>query len=150
MTITNSHIAIHILNHIKSRIGTIHFFEHLAVLEFYDGAHIDLNSFRKTINNINLYYGPNQPYGLLCNIVNSYSIDLLDITKIPSLMPNLVAYGIVTHNEAGRMSADLQSGFCNLTNISFSNLYEGFNAIYQRVKKSEHYLKLSESQHSLQ
>lgn len=136
MTITQSNVATHIVKHTQSKVGSIHFFNHIAVMEFYEGVHLDLISFVDTKNEIIDYFGTTKPFGLVCNRVNSYSIDLLDIEKVPPLMPNMVAYGIVTHNEAGRMNAVIESNFCKSNDISFDNLYEGLDTVYQRVKRN--------------
>lgn len=135
MTITKSNVAPHILKHSQSEVCSLHFFNHIAVLEFNEGVHMDLISFRKSMNDITSYFGTTRPFGLVCNRVNSYSIDLLDIEKISQLMPNMVAYGIVTYNEAGRMNAIIESNFCKSKDICFGNLYEGLNTVYQRVKE---------------
>jgi len=134
MTITKSNVAQHIIKHTQSEVGTLHFFNHIAVMEFEEGVHMDLISFGKTMKDIVSYFGTTKPFGLLSNRVNSYSVDILDIDKVQPLMPNMAAYGIVTHNEAGRMNAVIESNFCKSTDICFDNLYEGLDTVYNRVK----------------
>lgn len=135
MTITKSNVASHIVKQTKSDVGSTHFFNHIAVMEFNEGVHIDLISFGKTINDITTYFGNNKPFGLIANRVNSYSVDLLDINKVYPLLPNMAAYGIITHNEAGRMNAIIESNFCKSKDICFENLYEGLDTVYQKVKQ---------------
>lgn len=135
MTITQSNVAQHIIKLAQSEVGSLHFFNHIAVVEFNEGVHMDLISFGKTMNDIVSYFGTSKPFGLLCNRVNSYSVDILDIDKVPQLLPNMAAYGIVTHNEAGRMNAVIESNFCKFNNICFDNLYEGLDTVYHRVKQ---------------
>lgn len=136
MKIINSDVASHIIKQTKSEIGSTHFFNHIAVMEFNEGVHIDLISFGKTMKEIITYFGPTKPFGLVTNRVNSYSLDILDIDKVPPLLPNMVAYGIVSYNEAGRMNAVIESNFCKSNNICFENLYEGLDTVYNRVKRS--------------
>lgn len=135
MTITDSNVAPHIIKRTMSEIGSTHFFNHIAVMEFNEGSHVDLISFGQTMHDITTYFGTTKPFGIVSNRVHSYSVDILDIDKVPQLMPNMVAYGIVTHNEAGRMNAIIESNFCKSKDICFDNLYEGLDTIYQRVKK---------------
>ncbi|WCO03348.1 hypothetical protein [Psychroserpens ponticola] len=133
MTIVDSNVGSQILKQEQSEAGTLHFFNHIAVVEFYEGLHVDLNSGRQTINDLMNYFGTTKPFGLIANRVNSYSISLLDTTEVKSIFPNMVAYGVVSHNEAGRMNAIIESSFCSSNGISFDNLYEGLDAVYLRV-----------------
>jgi len=102
--------------------------------------HVDLNSGRQIIHDLMNYFGNTKPFGLIANRVNSYSIALLETMEVKSIFPNMVAYGVVSHNEAGRMNAIIESNFCASKDISFDNLYEGLEAVYLRVR---HQLNLS-------
>lgn len=134
MTITNSNVASQVLKQERSEAGTLHFFNHIAVVEFDEGIHADLNVGKKMIKGLLQYFGNSRPFGIVANRVNSYSIDLLETTEIRSIFPNLVAYGIVSHNQAGRMNAEIESQYCSSkNNISFDNLYEGLDTVYKRV-----------------
>jgi hypothetical protein len=133
MTIIDSNVGSQILKQEQSEAGILHFFNHIAVVEFYEGLHVDLISGRKIINDLMNYFGTTKPFGLIANRVNSYSISLLETTEVKSIFPNMVAYGVVSHNEAGRMNALIESSFCSSKDISFDNLYEGLDAVYSRV-----------------
>lgn len=133
MTIAESNLATEIIKQESSEAGTLHFFNNLAVVEFNEGIHVDLNTARKTIHDLIKYFGDSKPFGLIANRVNSYSISLLETVEVKSIFPNLVAYGVVSHNEAGRMNAEIESNFCATENICFDNLYEGLNTINKRV-----------------
>lgn len=135
MTITNSNLASQVLKQEVSQAGTLHFFNHMAVLEINEGVHVDLNSCKKTIGDLLSYFGNARPFGLVANRVNSYSIDLMETEEVRSIFPNLVSYGIVSHNEAGRMNAEIESQYCTSRNISFDNLYEGMDVVFKRVIK---------------
>jgi hypothetical protein len=133
MTITNSNVAQQIIKQEQSEAGTIHFFNHIAVVEISEGIHADLQSGRKILDSIMSYFGNSKPFGIVANRINSYSIALLETAEVRSIFPNLVAYGIVSHDEAGRMNADIESQFCSSDNISFNNIYEGLDTVYTRV-----------------
>ncbi|MGS2726013.1 hypothetical protein ACU8DI_05350 [Psychroserpens sp. BH13MA-6] len=133
MKIVESKVATQIVKQEQSEAGTLHFFNHIAVVEFNEGMHIDLATARKTIHDLMAYFGNSKPFGIVANRINSYSIALLETVEVKSIFPNLVAYGIVSHNEAGRMNAEIESQFCTSDNISFDNLYEGLDTVYKRV-----------------
>ncbi|WP_460219092.1 hypothetical protein [Psychroserpens sp. MEBiC05023] len=135
MTILNSNVASQIVKQEQSEAGTLHFFNHIAVVEFNEGIHADLNSGRKMIHDLMAYFGNSKPFGIVANRVNSYSIALLETTEVRSIFPNLIAYGIVSHNQAGRMNAEIESQYCASSDISFDNLYEGLDTVYKRVVK---------------
>jgi hypothetical protein len=133
MTILDSNVASQIVKQEHSEAGILHFFNHIAVVEFYEGLHVDLNSGRQTINDLMNYFGTTKPFGLIANRVNSYSISLLETVEVKSIFPNMVAYGVVSHNEAGRMNALIESSFCENKNISYDNLYEALDKVHKSV-----------------
>lgn len=134
MSITESNLASHIIKQTQSDIGSIHFFDHMAVIEFNEGSHIDITSARPALHSIIEFFGYTKPFGLVTNKVNSYSVSLLDIKDFRQAVPNLLAYGIVSYNNAGRMNAEIESSFCEWNDICFENLYEGLDTVYNRVK----------------
>lgn len=136
MKVVNSDVSSQILKQTQSEAGTLHFFNHVAVVEFNDGIHIDLNSARKTIHDLINYFGQSRPFGLIANRVNSYSISLLDISEVKSVLPNLAAYGVVSHNKAGEMNAKIENSFCSSENICFNDLYACLDSVYQKVKNT--------------
>lgn len=134
MSISKTELAPQIIEQFSSDIGMVHFFNHIAVVEFNEGVHVEYNNVEDTINAINNYFGATRPFGIVANKINSYSVSTLDIKDAREAVPNLKAYGIVSYNEAGRMSAQIESTFCERRDICFQNLYEGLDTIYQRVK----------------
>lgn len=133
MSIVNSDLASLILKQTKSDVGIVHFFNHIAVIEFYEGTHIDITSVSKTLNDLLSYFGNTKPFGIIANRINSYSISLLDAKDARQALPNLTAYGIVSYNHAGRMNAEIESSFCEWNDICFDNLQDGLDTIYKRV-----------------
>jgi len=134
MTVEKSNVANQIVKKTKSEVGTLHFFKHIAVVEFNEGTHIDLISVGKTLSDILEYFGDSKPFGVVANRVNSYSISLLDVKDARQALPNLAAYGIVSYNSASRMNAEIESSFCYWEDICFNNLYQGLETIHRRVK----------------
>lgn len=135
MTIASSDIASKIVKQKQSNVGTVHFLKHLAVIEFNEGTHIDLNAVRKTLNDLIEHFGCTRPFGIIANRVHSYSISLLDLKAARQALPNLSAYGIVSYNSATRMNAEIESSFCEWKDICFNNLHEGLDTIYKRVMR---------------
>ncbi|MCD2259087.1 hypothetical protein [Psychroserpens luteolus] len=143
MNIINSNVASQVVKQTQSEVGTLHFFNHIAVVEFNEGTHVDLSSAKKTINDVFEYFGNEKPFGFVANRVNSYSISLMDVPEVKSIFPNLVAYGVVSHNQAGRMNAEIENNFCSTYDIVFDNLYEGLNTIHNRVLEQINLLSLN-------
>ena len=87
--------------------------------------HIDINNVSQIHKKLSSFYGPSRPFGILANRVNSYSIDLLDLNSFKQIMDNLCAYGIISHNLASAMNADIESKFCSRENIHFGGGHDG-------------------------
>ncbi|WP_299126861.1 hypothetical protein [uncultured Winogradskyella sp.] len=134
MSISNTEFGSQIIKRTILKEGSIHFFNHLAVIEFNEGVHIDLISVKSTLDELLSYFGKSKPFGIITNRINSYSASTLDIKHARQALPNLSAYGIIWHNEAGRMNAKIESSFCQRKDICFDNLYDGLHTIYRRVK----------------
>ncbi|WP_296384576.1 hypothetical protein [Winogradskyella sp.] len=136
MNIEKTNLSAQIVKQAKSEVGTVHFFKDLAVVEFYEGVHIDIATVKKTISDLIDYFGQSKPFGIIANRINSYSVALLDIKDARLALPNLKAYGIVSYSSASRMSAEIESSICEWKDICFDNLHEGLDTIYKRVKDS--------------
>ena len=134
MKLIDSRVAPQILKHAVTDTANLHFFSEIAVVEFNDGVHVDLASAQNTIDEILHYFGCSKPFGIVANRVNSYSISLLDAVEMKPKLPNLVAYGVISYNIAGRMNAIIEDNLCENYNVSYTNLYEGLDAVHQRVK----------------
>ncbi|WP_282042830.1 hypothetical protein [Winogradskyella flava] len=135
MSIDNTELASQIIKQTKSDVGVVHFFNHIAVMEFEEGKHIDLTSSRPILNSIIDYFGDTKPFGLIANRVNSYSVSVLEIKDFRQELPNLSAYGIICYNQAGKMNAKIESSICEWDNICYDNLYDGLDTVYSNVKK---------------
>jgi hypothetical protein len=134
MKIIESEFSQHILKSEKISLGDIHFFNHIAVIEFSEGVHIDIHNVSEIFKKLISHFGISRPFGIIANRVNSYSINLLDINSFKEIMNNLCAYGVVSHNSASAMNAEIESNFCSRENIHFKNISDGVNFVYSRVK----------------
>ncbi|APY07343.1 hypothetical protein BWZ20_03075 [Winogradskyella sp. J14-2] len=133
MGIEHTEFASEIIDQNSTDFGVTHFFKDIAVIEFNEGAHIDLNAVNPTLKSIKKHYGNFRPFGIIANRINSYSISILDLKKARQKLPNLAAYGIVSYTNATRMNAEIESSFCEWKDICFNNLYESLNTIQQRL-----------------
>lgn len=133
MGIEYTELASKIVDQTSTEFGVTHFFKDVAVIEFNEGTHIDFMAVKPTLKSIKEHYGTSKPFGIIANRVNSYSISILDLKKARQKLPNLAAYGIVSYTDATRMNAKIESSFCEWKDICFDNLYEGVNAIQQRL-----------------
>ncbi|MFD0836012.1 hypothetical protein ACFQ0I_09570 [Mariniflexile aquimaris] len=136
MTILDSEFVNHILKTSKINLGIIYFFEHIAIIEFNEGVHIDINNASEIIEELNAFFGPSKPYGVIANRINSYSVKLLDAKLILYQAKNLCAYAVVGHNSASKMNAEIENMFCNATKINYDNIYEAISSVNSRVKET--------------
>jgi len=134
MKITESEFSQHIKKTEKLTLGELHFFKHIAVVEFNEGVHVDIHNISEIFKKLISYFGISEPFGLVANRVNSYSINLLDVGSFKEIMNNQCIYGVVSHNKASAMNAEIESNFCSRDNIHFKNIGDGLNFVYNKVK----------------
>lgn len=140
MKITDSEFSSQILKSIQNSIGNVYFFNHIAVVEINEGVHFDANNSPLIIDEIVSYFGNEQPYGIVSNRVNSYSVSLVDTPIYRVNAKNLCAYGVVGHDLASKMNAEMESSFCAAKyNIYHESIYEAINTVYNRVKNSGYF-----------
>ncbi len=135
MRVSESNVADQVLKYIEKKLGVIYFFNHLAVIEFNHGAHIDIESSEEFFDELKQYFGSSRPFGVLANRVNSYSVKLIDIELFRSKAKNVCAYGVVGYDRASKMNAEIENNFCETPNINYDNFYEALEGVYSRVKK---------------
>jgi len=134
MGIEFTEFAPKIIDQASTEFGVTYFLKDIAVIEFKEGTHIDFKAVYPTLKSIKKHYGNSKPFGIIANRINSYSISLLDLKRARQKLPNLVAYGIVSYNNATRMSAKIESSFCEWKDICFDNPYEGLSTIQKRIE----------------
>lgn len=137
MKITESDFSNQILKTAQNQIGNIFFFNHIAVVELSEGVHFDSTNAPLIIDELVSYFGDNQPYGVVANRVNSYSVDLLNTPLYKEKAKNLYAYGVVGHDLAGKMNAEMENDFCVSEKVDYDNIYEAINRVYSKVKNSD-------------
>jgi len=136
MKIIDSDFSNHIIKSVQKDLGNIFFFNHIAVVEFNEGVHVDINNSAEIFDEINAYFGTAKPFGVIANRVNSYSIKLLDVDLFREKVKNLCSYGVVSHNLAGKMNAEIESLFCLSEKICFDSIPDAINTVYSKVKNS--------------
>ncbi|MDD7886180.1 hypothetical protein [Flavivirga sp. 57AJ16] len=134
MKIIESEISNHIQKVKKKELGTIFFFNHIAVVEFNEGVHIDINNAISFFDEFKSYFGESRPFGVIANRIYSYSVKLMDADLFRNQANNLCAYGVVGHNPASKMNAKIENNFCISEKIDYDTLYEAINSVYSKVK----------------
>ena len=134
MKIAESDFSSHIVKSIQKELGNIFFFNHIAVIEFNEGAHIDINNSSEFFDELISYYGHSRPFGIVANRTNSYSVNLLDANLFIQKIKNLCYYAVVGHNMASKMNAEIENRFCSSQKINYNNIHEAMNDIYSKVK----------------
>ncbi|GAA3604780.1 hypothetical protein Q4Q39_09210 [Flavivirga amylovorans] len=135
MKIIESEISNHIIKTKKKELGTIFFFNHIAVIEFNEGVDIDINNSIGFFDEFKSYFGNSRPFGVIANRIYSYSVKLMDADLFRNQAKNLCAYGVVGHNPASKMNAKIENNFCLSDNIDYDNLYEAIDSVYNKVKQ---------------
>lgn len=134
MKIINSDFSSEILAFFQNHVGNIFFFNHLAVVELNEGIHFDKNNCDTIIGELRRYFG-SKPFGVIANRVNSYSVNLLDVPVFREQTKNLIAYGVVGHDLASKMNAEMENDFCASDDkIDFDSIYDAINNIYLKVR----------------
>ncbi|WP_298344454.1 hypothetical protein [uncultured Algibacter sp.] len=136
MKIIESDFSNQILEFVQNRLGNIFFFNHIAVVELNEGVHFDLENAPIIINELESYFGKSQPYGVVANRVNSYSVDLINTPSYKEKAKNLYAYGVVGHDLASKMNAEIENDFCVSEKVDYDNIYDAINNVYNKVKNS--------------
>lgn len=136
MKIIESDFSNQILKFVQNHVGNIFFFNHIAVVELNEGVHFDTNNAPLIIDELVSYFGENKPYGVVANRVNSYSVDLLNTPLYKQRAKNLYAYGVVGHDLASKMNAEMENDFCVSEKVDYENIYEAINMVYNKIKNS--------------
>ncbi|NMH85890.1 hypothetical protein [Flavivirga algicola] len=135
MKIAESDFASHIVKSVHNKLGNIFFFNHIAVIEFSEGVHIDINNSSEIFEELTNFFGNSRPFGVVANRINSYSVKLLDAELFREKVKNLCYYAVVGHNTASKMNAEIENRFCKSQKISYDSIHEAMNIIYGKVKK---------------
>ncbi|GAA3627724.1 hypothetical protein [Flavivirga jejuensis] len=135
MKIIESDFSNHIIKSKQKELGNIFFFNHIAVIEFNEGVHIDINNSSEIFDELKTYFGDSRPFGVVANRVNSYSVKLLDVDLFREKVKNLCSYAVVGYNKASKMNAEIENSFCISDNINYDSIYEAIDNVYSKVKK---------------
>ncbi len=136
MTITNSTLAQHVIKTCGINLGQLYFFNNIVISEIKEGIHVTFENSQELIEAIKDYFGSSRPFGMVSNMINSYSVNLTDSEKFKEELKNLSAYAMVTYNAAGKLNAEIASNFCKVKDeISFDDLYKAADTVYNKVKQ---------------
>ncbi|MDO5970983.1 hypothetical protein Q4Q35_14340 [Flavivirga aquimarina] len=135
MKIAESDFSNHIVKSTQKELGNIFFFNHIAVIEFNEGVHIDINNSNEIFEELINFFGNSRPFGIVANRINSYSINLLDADLFKKKISNLCHYAVVGHNRASKMNAEIENSFCNFNKINYDCIHEAMTHTYGKVKK---------------
>ena len=133
MKITESYFSEQILKFVHNKIGSIFFLNQIAVVELNEGVHFDTKNAPLIIDELVSYFGDTR-YGVISNRVNSYSVDLIHTSAYRERAKNLSAYGVVGHDLAGKMNAEIENDFCASNKVDYNNIYEAIIQVYNKVR----------------
>ncbi|MFL1012682.1 hypothetical protein [Flavisericum labens] len=136
MKIIESNFANQILKTVKNNLGNIFFFEHIAVVELDEGVHFDMNNSALIIDELLRYFGSSKPYGVIANRINSYSINLMDTPIFRRQAKNLRAYGVIGHDLAGKMNAEVENSFCISEKVDYDTVPEAIIKVSEKIKNT--------------
>ncbi|WP_370479736.1 hypothetical protein [Tamlana flava] len=133
MKIAESDYSNQILKFVKNHIGNIFFFNHIAVVELNEGVHFDMTNSSSIIDEIVSFFGEKEPYGVIANRINSYSVNLMDAPFFRTQAKNICAHAVVGHDLAGKMNAEMENDFCASEKVDYDNIYEAIANVYKKV-----------------
>ncbi len=122
---------------VQNKLANIFFFNHIAVIEMNEGVHFNSTNADLITNELNAFFGPSRPFGVVANRINSYSVDLIDTPIYREKIKNLRAYGVVGHDKASKMNAKIESNFCISDKVDYDSIYDAINQVYHKVKNSK-------------
>ncbi|AUP81217.1 hypothetical protein [Flavivirga eckloniae] len=134
MKIAESDFSNHIVKSVQKKLGNVFFFKHIAVIEFNEGVHIDINNSSEFFDELINYFGNSRPFGVIANRINSYSINLMDAKLFKQKIRSLCYYAVVAYNNAGKMNAEIEDSFCHADKISYDCIHEAMTKVYSKVK----------------
>ncbi len=135
MKLVESNFASQIEKTVENKLGFIFFIEDIAIVELHEGIHFDMNNSYTVIDEFIAYFGSTKPYGVIANRANSYSVNLLHAPFFKTQAKNVLAYGVVGHNMASRMNAEIENGFCTSEKVDYNSISEAIKTVSEKVKK---------------
>jgi len=143
MKIIESRFAGQILKVVKNSLGDIFFLDDIAVVELSEGIHFDMQNSKLIIDELLNYFGTSKPYGVVANRINSYSVNLIHIPHFKNQAKNLKAYGVVGHDLAGKMNAEIENKFCYSENVNYDTLTDAIRSVSKKLKNNTNTFSLN-------
>ena len=132
MTTTTSAVQDRMLQHISLDIGEVYLFDKFIITEFKFGAEINFENFYDVSLLIQEHF-KNEPFGIIANRVNSYSVNLNDAPLFNEAFPNCKAFAIVHYNPLTEMVIEVENRFFTFNREAFANLVEAVNWVDQNL-----------------
>lgn len=136
MKLLETDFANQIVKKVENKLGDIFFFEDIAIVELHEGVHFDMKNSSSIIDELVNYFGNSKPYGIVANRINSYSVNLMDAPVFRSQAKNMKAYGVVGHDLASKMNAEIENGFCFKEKVNYDTIADAIQTVSEKVKSS--------------
>lgn len=116
MTVENSVLKSAIQDRVQLLNGTVFFFENFFVTEMDEGSNVDFSNSQDLITAVADHFMDGRPYGMICNRINSFSINLMDAEKFNQVSNGMVAKAVVTYSENAEKALEIENHFCMFPN----------------------------------
>ncbi len=113
-----------LLDILKTKIGTVYFYENFVIVEANEGALLSYStSFQILLKGLQIM--KNRPLVYIANRINSYSVNPTDFKYLESV-PTLKGIALVHHTEESKVNAYYESTFFNKPIESFDSLEDAY------------------------
>jgi hypothetical protein len=121
MTINSPNLNLKNYTHAKVKLGSLYLFENFMITEFDEGVNINFENFSDAAELIKIHY-KNEPFGLIANRINSYSLDLSDAHLANKTGLNIKAYAVVVYRSLSKSIFEIESHFLKFNRKAFNNV----------------------------
>lgn len=113
-----------LLDILKTKIGTVYFYENFVIVEANEGALLSYStSFQILLKGLQIM--KNRPLVYIANRINSYSVNPTDFKYLEEV-PTLKGIALVHHTEESKVNASYESTFFNKPIESFDSLEDAY------------------------
>ena len=132
MITTKSPVQDRIVQHLTLPIGEVYLFDKFIITEFKFGADVTFENFYDVALIIQKHFN-NEPFGIIANRINSYSVNLNDAPLFNEAFPNCKAFAIVHYNSMTEMVIEVENRFFTFNREAFSDLTQAVNWVDQNL-----------------
>jgi hypothetical protein len=133
MIVVNSLLYNDLIKHHTFEVGETYFFENFTLMEIYEGVNLTFENLHEFFKLIKKYYGKNNPFGIIANRINSYSLNILDIEKFENKLKNLSAFAVVTYSNSSMKGLDYENNFFKIDRKHFNSILDAKNWMNKEV-----------------